>query len=118
MERSVFAVRGGTYARLATESPSKRNGLKVAGIILYGLAAGIAMAAVIFLGPVSLGFLASWLFERAGWQQASASAARFTFFCFYINAVVGPLAGIVVWCRVCITRLRNAPGKLSSNVHQ
>jgi len=76
-------------------------------IILYGVAAGFAVAAVIVLGPIFLGLIASVIFKFFGWQEASQFAAVIGLYYINFTGVIGIVAGLIVGFMVCFRRLRN-----------
>ena len=90
-------------------SASSNSATKVVGIILYGLVAGFAVAAVIVVGRVFLGLLASWIFHQLGWEQASGTALFIGFYYIYFTGAIGLITGVIVCFHVWITRLRSAP---------
>lgn len=91
---------------------SDSRGVRIAGVIIYGLAAGFAVTTVIVLGQILSAFFGTWIFHQLGWEQASMTAARFGFYYVY-SIPLGLIVGAVVCLRVWTAGFRKLSTPIS-----
>jgi hypothetical protein len=75
---------------------------------LWGVAAGLASACVVAVGPILFALMAVRIFHYLGWTRAGNMAAGVsTYYAFF--AVIGVAVGLTVCLRIWGRRFRKEP---------
>jgi MFS family permease len=76
--------------------------------VLHAVVAGLAAASIAVLGPLVVGFVATWTFNYFGWIRARDLAARIPSY-FTVFVVLGVAVGLTTCLRVLGSRFRREP---------
>jgi len=81
---------------------------KSVATVVYALAFGLAAASLAILGPVVVGFVATWTFNYFGWTGLRDLTAKISSY-FTVFVVFGVAVGLTACLRVLGRRFRKDP---------